>query len=42
MVGKIVGVVIVRGALAFPVVVNDQITRQAHQPVCKSPCFGSY
>src|SRR5688572_4900088 len=40
MVGEIVGVVIVRRALAFPVVVDDQIARQAHQPVLQVPLFG--
>src|SRR5688500_5400175 len=40
MVGEIVGVVIVRRALAFPVVVDDQIARQSHQPVLQVPLFG--
>ncbi len=40
VIGEIVGVIIVRCALSFAVIVNDQITRQPHQPVLQVTLLG--
>lgn len=33
MIGEIISLIVVRGPLAFAIIINDQITRQPHQPV---------
>ena len=39
MIGKVVGLVVMRRALSFSVVVNDQIPRQPHQPILQVTLF---
>ena len=33
VIGKIISLIVMRGPLAFAIIINDQITRQPHQPV---------